>query len=588
MKQFFKFMFASMLGVFLCFVFIFFIFLFIISGIVSMSKDDQTVVDNNTVLELTFDNPIKERTSKNPFEGMKFPSFKSEQDLGLNDIIKNIEKAKTDNRIKGIFLNLSSLQGGISTAEEIRNALLKFKESHKFIIAYSEDYSQGTYYLASVADKIFLNPQGELSFHGLSTELTFFKGALEKLEVDPEIIRHGKFKSAVEPFINDKMSPENREQISVLLHSVWNVYINDVSVSRKMSREELMKIADDMLVRSPEDALRLKMVDQLAYADEVQAELKKLSGIQEKDKLKLLALKKYNHASGSAKSLSAKKIAVIYAVGVIGGGDGDDESIGSDRISEAIRKARLDSSIKAIVLRVNSPGGSALASDVIWREMALAKKAKPVVVSMGDVAASGGYYISCAADSIVAQPNTITGSIGVFGLLFNAQKMFNNKLGITFDTVRTGKFANMGSITRPLSASEKEIIQQQVERIYDTFLSHVADGRKMNKASVDSIGQGRVWSGTDAKRLGLVDALGGINTAIEIASRMAKLETYRTVALPEQKDFLQKILEDFSTETSSSITKKELGEGYKYYNQIQSLLKMNGIQARLPFEIEVY
>ena len=588
MKQFFKFMFASMLGVFLCFVFIFFIFLFIISGIVSMSKDDQTVVDNNTVLELTFDNPIKERTSKNPFEGMKFPSFKSEQDLGLNDIIKNIEKAKTDNRIKGIFLNLSSLQGGISTAEEIRNALLKFKESHKFIIAYSEDYSQGTYYLASVADKIFLNPQGELSFHGLSTELTFFKGALEKLEVDPEIIRHGKFKSAVEPFINDKMSPENREQISVLLHSVWNVYINDVSVSRKMSREELMKIADDMLVRSPEDALRLKMVDQLAYADEVQAELKKLSGIQEKDKLKLLALKKYNHASGSAKSLSAKKIAVIYAVGVIGGGDGDDESIGSDRISEAIRKARLDSSIKAIVLRVNSPGGSALASDVIWREMALAKKAKPVVVSMGDVAASGGYYISCAADSIVAQPNTITGSIGVFGLLFNAQKMFNNKLGITFDTVRTGKFANMGSITRPLSASEKEIIQQQVERIYDTFLSHVADGRKMNKASVDSIGQGRVWSGTDAKRLGLVDALGGINTAIEIAARMAKLETYRTVALPEQKDFLQKILEDFSTETSSSITKKELGEGYKYYNQIQSLLKMNGIQARLPFEIEVY
>ncbi len=584
MRQFFKFMFASMLGVFLLFTLVFLLFIFIIS----INSNGITDVDNNSVLELSFDSPIKERTSKNPFEGMKFPSFKSESSLGLNDIIKNIEKAKTDDRIKGIFLNLSSLQAGISTAEEIRNALVSFKRAHKFIVAYSEYYSQGTYYLASVADKIYLNPQGDLSFHGLSTELTFFKGALEKLDVEPEIIRHGKFKSAVEPFISDKMSPENKEQISELLRSVWNVYIDDVAEGRKMSHEDLKKIANDMLVRNPEDALRLKMVDGLAYMDEVQSDLKKMAGIGEKDKLKLMALKKYDNAIGLSKPFSSKKIAVIYAVGEIGGGDGNDETIGSDRISSAIRKARTDTSIKAIVLRVNSPGGSALASDVIWREMVLAKKAKPVVVSMGDVAASGGYYISCAADTIVAQPNTITGSIGVFGLLFNAQKMFNNKLGITFDTVRTGKFSELGTITRPLSGAEKEIIQNQVERIYDTFLSHVADGRKMKKTDVDSIGQGRVWSGTDAKHLGLVDELGGLNTAIDIAARMAKLDSYRTVSLPEQKEFLQKLMEDFSSETSTSITQKELGESYKYYNRIQSLLKMKGIQARLPFEIEVF
>ncbi|MCX6290853.1 MAG: signal peptide peptidase SppA [Bacteroidetes bacterium] len=588
MKQFFKFMFASMLGVFLSLIILFFISLFILFGILSMAKDGAPSVDNNSILEITLDHPVKERTSKNPFEGMNFNSFKSEQDLGLNDILKNIDKAKNDSRIKGIFLNLSTFQGGISTAEEIRNALIDFKNTHKFIYAYSEYYSQGTYYLASVADRIFLNPQGELIFHGLNTELTFFKGALEKLEVEPEIIRHGKFKSAVEPFINDKMSPENRAQVKELQQSIWKKFIGDISTSRNITSEKLMGIANEMEVRNPEDALRLKMVDQLAYFDEVQSELRKISGLTEKNKLRLISMKKYDKVPGSSKAFSAKKIAIIYAVGDIMGGEGNDDVIGSGGLSETIRKARLDSSIKAIVLRVNSPGGSALASDVIWREVLLAKKAKPVVVSMGDLAASGGYYISCAADSIVAEPGTITGSIGVFGLLFNAQKMFNNKLGITFDTVKTGKFSGIGSMTRPMTAQEKEIIQLEVERIYDTFITHVAEGRKMNKADVDSIGQGRVWSGTDAKQLGLVDALGGINTALDIAARMAKLGQYRVISLPEQKDFLQKLLEDYSTDVSESVAKKQLGESYKYYNRIQSMLKMQGIQARLPFEIEMY
>ena len=578
-----------MLGVFLSFILLFFFMLFIVSGIVSMAKQEgTTIVADNSILELTFDHPVKERTSKNPFEGMRFPSLKSDQDLGLNDILKNIEKAKTDSHIKGIFLNLSFLRMGISTAEEIRNALLDFKKSNKFIYAYSEFYTQGSYYLASVADKVYLNPQGNLDFKGLSTELAFFKGALEKLEVEPEIIRHGKFKSAVEPFMSDKMSPENKAQITELQQSIWEQFVDDISQSRNISSEDLMSIANNMSSKNPEDALQLKMVDKLAYYDEVESDLKKITGRSDREKLKLLSVKKYDNVSSATKSLSYKKIAIIYAVGDIGGGEGDDESIGSDRISEAIRKARLDSSIKAIVFRVNSPGGSALASDVIWREVLLAKKAKPFVVSMGDVAASGGYYISCAADTIVAQPNTIKGSIGVFGLLFNTQKMFNNKLGITFDTVKTGKYSGIGSITRPMTAAEKAIIQQQVERIYDTFLSHVSEGRNMSKEAVDSIGQGRVWSGSDAKKLGLVDVLGGVNTAVKIAARMAKLEHYRTVALPEQKEFFQKLLEDLSTETKVNFAKEQLGESYKYYQRIQSMLKMEGIQARLPYEIEVY
>ena len=581
-------MFASMVGVFLSFFLVFIIFLFVISSFVSMADEGVTYVDNHTVLELTFDYPVKERTSKNPFERLRLSPFRADLNLGLDDILKNIAKAKNDSRIKGIFLKVYSLQMGIATAEEIRGALLDFKESNKFIIAYGEYYSQGSYYLASVADKMYLHPMGDLDFKGLHTELAFFKGALEKLEVEPQIIRHGKFKSAVEPFINEKMSPENRTQITMLQQSVWKQFIDDISQSRKINSEELMTIAYGMQVRNPDDALRLKMVDKLAYYDELEMDLRKASGLEENKKIKLMPLKKYSKAYLSSSSYSMKKIAVIYAVGDIRGGDGGEESIGSDHFSEAIRKARTDSSIKAIVLRVNSPGGSALASDVIWREMVLARKAKPVVVSMGDVAASGGYYIACAADTIVAQPNTITGSIGVFGLLFNAQKLFNHKLGITFDTVRTGRYSDLGSMTRPLNADEKEIIQQHVERIYDGFVSHVAEGRNMTKEEVDNIGQGRVWSGTDAKRLGLVDVLGGINTAIDIAAKMAKLDTYRIVNLPEQKDFLQRMVDDFATDASAFFTKIQLGESAKYYNQVQSLLRLEGIQARLPYEIEMY
>lgn len=580
-------MFASMLGMVLALILFFFISIAIIGGMVSSLGKKEVSVSGNSILEIKLDRDIKERSSKDPFEGLNFNL--SEKKQGLNDILKDIDKAKRDNHIKGILLNLSTLSEGVATLEEIRNALIDFKTSGKFIYAYSDAYMQSTYYLASVADKIFLQPEGDFDWRGLHAELMFVKGTLAKLEIEPEIIRHGKFKSAVEPFINDKMSPENKLQISTLINSVWDNYIGKVAASRKLDEKVLKEAATNMKIQKPQDAVELGLVDKLAYFDEVLSELKKKTGQKDSEKIKFVDIRKYDNATvASNKPYSNKKIAVIYAVGEIFGGKGDDNTIGSDKISETIRKARMDSSIKAIVLRVNSPGGSALASDVIWREMALARKAKPVIVSMGDVAASGGYYISCAADTIVAEPNTITGSIGVFGLLFNAQKMFNNKLGITFDTVKTGRFAGIGSATHPLSQEERDIIQKEIERIYDTFLTHVSDGRKISKAEVDSMAQGRVWSGLDAKRLGLVDVIGGINTAIEIAAKKAKLDNYRTVALPEQEEFLQKLLDEFSTEASAKALEKNLGESYQYYQHLTSLFKQKGILARMPFEVEIY
>lgn len=580
-------MFASMLGFILAGVILIFIVIAMITATISSKSERTIVVSDNSVLEITFENPVKERTSQNPFEDLNF-NLSQKHDLGLNDILKNIEKAKTDDHVKGIFLNLSSVNAGMAQLEEIRNALIRFKTSRKFIYAYSEEYDQASYYIASVADSVFLNPQGSFDWHGLRTELMFMKGALEKLEIEPEVIRHGKFKSAVEPFINEKMSPENRDQIAQLIHGVWNYYVQQVAESRNADPAVFQNAAYEMSVRTPEKAVELRLVDKLAYTDEVQSALKKASGISEKEKVKFIALRKYNKAPGTSKPFSNKKIAIVYAVGEIGGGDGDENSIGSDKLSAAIRKARLDTSIKAIVLRVNSPGGSALASDVIWREMLLAKKAKPVIVSMSDVAASGGYYIACAADTIVCEPNTITGSIGVFGLLFNAQKLLNNKLGLTFDTVKTGRFAGIGTPTRPLTPEERNIVQEEVERIYDTFITHVADGRNISKAEVDSIGQGRVWSGIDAKRLGLVDVLGGINTAIEIAAKKAKLDNYRTISLPEGEDVLKKLLEDFSDDVSSGMAVKNFGTAYDYYSQVHSLLNQQGVMARMPFDINVH
>jgi protease IV len=587
MKQFFKFMFASMLGTFLTLMVIMFLSLMIFFGMVYSLKDDEKAkVEKNSVLEIRLDEKIVERGSDESFPKIDPLAQTIETSLGLNQIISSIEKAADDENIKGIFLNVEGVEAGMSTVTEIRNALIEFKKSKKFITAYSEFYSQKGYYLASVADKIYLNPEGYLDFRGLRANPMFYKGTLEKLDVKVQIIRHGKFKSFAEPFFLDRMSKENREQIGQLLSTIWDEMLGNISASRNISVDELKDISNNLLIRKAADAVSYKLADEIAFYDEVERNLKKSCGIEEKSKLKPVALAKYSKGAGE-QEYSKNKIAVIYAVGGISGGTGDEENIGSETISKAIRKARLDSTIKSIVLRVNSPGGSALASDVIWREVTLAKKAKPFVVSMGDVAASGGYYISCAADTIVAQPNTITGSIGVIGIVLNTQKFFSNKLGITFDTVKTGRFSDFGSQNRPLTAEERKIGEGEVERIYSGFVAHVAEGRNMNAPDVDSIGQGRVWSGVDAIKIGLVDKLGGLNDAVEIAARMAKLDKYRTISLPEQKNFLERILENISADAKAKNIREALGDAYPYYMQLKKILTMRGIQARMPIEIVI-
>ena len=588
MKQFFKFMFASMVGFVISMIVMFFILLGIISGMMLSLKDEGSVtISDNSILEVSFENPIEERSSNNPFENLNFNGINPNRTPGLNDILKSISKAKADSRIKGILLNLTSIQSGMATTEEIRNAFLDYKKSGKFIYAYSESFTQGAYYLASVADKIYLYPEGDVDFRGLHADLMFFKGTLEKLEIQPEIIRHGKFKSAVEPFMYDKMSDENREQVSTFLNSIWNNILNGISASRNIPVDELQKIADNAEGRNAENALSLHLVDKLSYYDQVLSDLKKKTDQGEKEKIKFVSLKKYVRAYVKGDDYSAKKIAIVYASGDIVSGEGNEDQIGSDKIAEALRKARLDSSVKAIVFRINSPGGSALASDVIWRETVLAQKTKPLIVSMGDYAASGGYYIACAADTIVARSNTITGSIGVFGLLFNTQNMFKNKLGITFDSVKTGRYADIGSMNRPMKDNERAIIQGEVEKVYDTFISHVSNGRGMTKEDVDNIGQGRVWSGVDAKRLGLIDVLGGLNDAISIAAKKANLTTYRTIALPEQKEFFEKLVEDLNAEAKVYFAKQQLGPSYLYLETFNDLAKQKGIMAKIPFMMKI-
>ena len=591
MRQFFKFLFASMLGFVLGSILLIFILIGMISAAVNSLDDEQvTEVKSNSMLFLDFEKPIVDRASKNPFENINFNTFESEPSAGLNTILENLRKAKTDKNIKGIYMELSTINTGIATVEEIRNALLDFKKSGKPIISYSEVYTQKSYYLASVADKIYMNPQGAMELKGLGAEIMFYKGLLDKIEVETQVIRHGRFKSAVEPFILDKMSNDNRLQTRGFMQSIWNFMLNNIATSRKLSFEELNTLTNNFSIREPEDAIKYKLIDKLVYKDEVLEELKTLTGKTKKeDSPQLITLSKYSKSPDTEKkSLKDPQIAIIYATGEIESGEGASDKIGSETVSKAIREARLNDKIKAIVLRVNSPGGSALASEVIWREAELANKVKPVVVSMGDVAASGGYYISAASRKIFASQNTITGSIGVFGLIFNAQKMLNNKLGITIDTVKTNRLSDFGSMSRPLTAEEKQIFQQGVEKVYDTFTKRVANGRKMEQANVDSIGQGRVWSGVEAKNIGLVDEFGGLNDAIAAAAKIANLNKYRTVELPKQKDPFKEILAELGNEAETKYLNYKLGDEAKYFNKAQELLKMQGIQTRLPYVIDFY
>jgi protease-4 len=492
MKSFLKSVLATMVGVLLASIVGFFLFIGLIAALVSSGDNKEVKVKDGSVLHIQLSEKVTERSSKNPFENFDFTSFSSKKGQpGLNDILQEIKFAKSDEHIKGIYLDVPSVAMGMAMMEEIRNALIDFKKSGKFIYAYAENYSQGAYYLVSVADKIYLNPLGSIALTGLSTEIMFLKGTLDKLEIEPQIIRHGKFKSAVEPYIRENMSEENRAQIAGFVNPIWNHIVTNVAASRKITPAAINLMADSLKINEAKDALDNKLVDKLAYYDEFMDDLSVKAGKKKGEAPEFITMNKYKNAS-IATSTAKDKIAVIYANGEISGGEGDDEKIGSETLAKTIADARKDDKIKAIVLRVNSPGGDALASDVIWREVVLAKKVKPVVVSMGDLAASGGYYISCAANKIVAEPTTLTGSIGVFGLMFNAQNMFKNKLGITFDTYKTNNYGDIGTMNRPMTESERVIIQRSVDQVYNTFTSRVAEGRNMKQADVDSIAQGRV------------------------------------------------------------------------------------------------
>ena len=584
MKQFFKFMFASMLGTLLLLVLATLISVGIIAAIVGAASSEETVISKNTVMRVTLSKPIVDRGSKTKFTmGYAGP----DNAIGLNDILDNLKRAKKDNNIAGIYLDLSDIPAGISTLDEIRDTLIDFKTSGKFIWAYSEAYSQKSYYLATVADKIFLYPQGIVDFKGLASEQVFLKGMLDKLDVKMQVIRHGKFKAATEPLFLDKMSPENRKQITKLIGDIWNKMLTGISETRKIGKPELNRIADSLNIRSAADALKYKFVDQLIYKDELIAEMKMKLNIDKKKNIEYITLENYTDVAEKSKTpATTNKIAIIYASGSIGGGEGDDQSIGSERISKAIRKAREDDKVKAIIFRINSGGGSALSSDVIWREVELARKVKPVVASFGDVAASGGYYIACAATKIVADPTTITGSIGVFGLIPNMEGLFTKKFGITFDWAMTNKNGDYIPVMKPLSPYQTMLIQREVDNIYDVFTGKVAEGRNLKKAQVDSIGQGRVWSGTDAKTIGLVDEFGGLTKAIEIAAELAKTKNYKIISLPEQKEWYEKLVEQLTGNDPSSKLKAALGEDYRYFEYVKEIREMKGVQARMLMDVE--
>lgn len=586
MKSFFKFTFASIFGVLIGL----FLFVLIIIGIFSSASAEKPVVaEANSVLYINFDTPIVDRASDNPFEFINPMTFSPESKMGLDNILDNLEKAKNDENITGIILDLSMMPIGMATLHEIRDALIDFKTSGKFIYSYSDIYTHGSYYLATVADKIFITPTGNLMFLGLSSEVIFYKGALDKLGIEIQVVRHGEFKGAVERYIYKKLSAENRLQIQEYLNSLWGHMVEGIAEARDINVDDINRLCDEMAITNAASALEHGFADSLIYYDEFLDFIKAKTGTDESKDIKSIGLKKYTkvHAKRETKGLIREKIAVIYATGTIIDGNAENGQIGGDAYAKAIRAARRDSSIKAIVLRINSGGGSGLASDIIWREVKLAAKVKPVIASMGDVAASGGYYIAAPAHKIIANPNTITGSIGVFGMWPNAQKLVNDKLGITSEIVKTNDHADFGFILEPLANDERAILQNEIEKFYIGFVERVAEGRAMTYEEVDKIAGGHVYSGSDALKIGLIDDFGGLKKAIEIAAEEAGLDEYRIVKLPELVDPFQKIIADLTGKNQLKFLEKQLGENYVYFEDLKSIQQMKGVQAVLPYRLVI-
>ena len=591
MKQFFKYVLATVVGVIAVSIIGFF-FLMMIIGVLVSSTEKTVTVQDNSMLVLNLDRQIVDRAQKDPFEDLDIPGFNTVKMVGLDDITKSLEKAAFDDRIKGVYLKLSVINGGMATVEEIRNALIAFKDScDKPIYAYADNYALGqkAYYLATVADKIVVHPEVSVDFRGLGGEMMFYKNALKKIGIEMQIVRHGKFKAAVEPFLLDKMSKENREQQLTYMGSLWNHMLKGISEKRGISIEDLNVLADEVQTfNKGKKAVESGLVDEVKYKDEVLDDLREITGTKGTKGVPIVSASKYADVpvKGKSKGFSRNKIAVIYASGSIGMSLSG-EYIDGDKLSKEIRKVRQDSSYKAIVLRIDSPGGTVFDSETIWREVKLAADEKTLVVSFGDVAASGGYYLACPADKIVASPNTITGSIGIFGQIPNIGELLNDKLGITTDVVKTNKNSDLLTLTRPMTEYERSMMQANIEEGYDIFISHVAEGRGMTKEEVDEIGQGRVWSGENAKEIGLIDEFGGLQDAIKLAAEMEGLEKYRTVSLPHLSDPFEELFKMGSNNVRAWILKNELGDKYRYYEYFKKASEMNGIYARMPYDINV-
>ena len=587
MKDFFKFTLATITGIILTSIVMFVISIIVVFSMLS-STETETVVKKNSIMMLDLNGSLVERTSDNIFKEL---FDKEDSTYGLDDILASIKKAKENDDIKGIYIQATSLNANFASLQEIRDALNDFKKSGKFIVAYSDNYTQGMYYLSSVANKVLLNPKGAIEWRGLASQPLFLKGLLEKLGIEMQVFRVGTYKAAVETFSATEMSPANREQVTAYITSIWNEIITDVAASRKVSVDSLNNYANRMLMFYPaEQTVKSGMADTLIYKNDVRDYLKQLVKIDKDDDLAVLGLDEMiNVKKNTPKDKSGNIIAVYYAFGEIDGGSSstDEDGIISNEVIKDLRKLKEDKDVKAVVLRVNSPGGSAFGSEQIWEAVCQLKKEKPVIVSMGDYAASGGYYISCAADTIVAEPTTLTGSIGIFGLIPNA-KGLTDKLGLSFDVVKTHKFADFGNIMRGMNTDEQTLLQMYINQGYDLFVSRCAEGRKMSKNEIEKIAEGRVWTGEAAKKIGLVDILGGIDKALEIAVKKAKVEGYTVVGYPDRKNVLQELLNSKpGNYIESRMLKSQLGDYYNGFSMLKNLEKADFMQARVPFELNI-
>jgi protease-4 len=585
MKDFMKYTFASMVGVVLACVVLAILGLVTMVGMVA-SSDTETTVEENSILMLDLEGTLAERTEENPLEKLLGEENRT---LGLDDILTAISKAKDNENIEGIYLQPSSFAASFASLEEIRHALTDFKESGKFVVAYADQYTQSMYYLASVADKVIVNPQGSIAWYGLASQTIFFKDLLSKLGIDMQIVKVGTYKSAVEPFIATEMSEANREQVSAFLQSTWGRVLEDVAASRQLSVADLNSYADQMLELKPaEEYVTCGLADTLMYKDGVLTYLKELTGRDADERLRTLSLADMKNVRRNVPlDKSGNIIAVYYAVGEIDDSKATNEGIHAQRVIRDLRKLREDDSVRAVVLRVNSPGGSAYGSEQIWREVTLLKAAKPVVVSMGDYAASGGYYISCAADCIVASPITLTGSIGIFGVIPSAEKLLKEKVGLDFDVVKTNRMADFGTMSRTFTPQEKAVLQNYVNNGYELFLKRCADGRGVAVEDIAKIAEGRVWTGSKAKEIGLVDELGDLDKAIGIAAQKAGLADYSVKAYPEKEDIFEKLMDVDKEDYMETMLRESFGSYYNGIRFIRNIGNCDRIQARLPFELNI-